>query len=189
LTTPPVNQNLLTIGGPAPLGPDLVSQLVSKAPQLTPFADMTGLTQLQKALDTSTQASSAGLKESMATGQEMADTLVKTTGDVVKAALGGGDGKSKGDGSGADKAKKTQGTKAGVDKLKSNLDSYVKVAGNQSDQGAADSWAQGLLADIFGDGGIGVSDAAGFFDTLAPAAGDDAVATMGKAALMAALGL
>jgi hypothetical protein len=189
LTTPPVNQNLLTIGGPAPLGPDLASQLVSKAPQLTPFADMTGLTQLQKALDTSTQASSAGLKESMATGQEMADTLVKTTGDVVKAALGGGDGKSKGDGSGADKAKKTQGTKAGVDKLKSNLDSYVKVAGNQSDQGAADSWAQGLLADIFGDGGIGVSDAAGFFDTLAPAAGDDAVATMGKAALMAALGL
>jgi hypothetical protein len=189
LTTQPVNQNLLTIGGPAPTAPDLASQLVSKAPQLTPFGDLTGLSQLQKAIDVSTQASSAGLKESMATGQEMADTLVKTTADVIKAALGGGgDGKS-GQKASGDQAKQTQDKKSGVDKLKSNLDSYIKVAGNQSDQGAADTWAQGLIGDIFGDSGIGVSDAASFFDALAPAAGDDAVATMGKTALLAALGL
>jgi hypothetical protein len=120
----------------------------------------------------------------------MADTLVKTTADVIKAALGGGDGKdAKKDGAGGDKAKQTQNTKSGVDKLKSNLDSYIKVAGNQSDQGAADTWAQGLIGDIFGESGIGVSDAASFFDALAPAAGDDAVATMGKTALLAALGL
>jgi hypothetical protein len=150
---------------------------------------MTGLSQLQKAMETSTQASSAGLKESMATGQEMADTLVKTTADVVKSALGGGGDKAAAKKDGAEKATDTQSKKAGTDKLKSNLGSYIKVAGNQADQGAAETWAQGLISDIFGDSGIGVSDAASFFDALAPAAEDDAVATMGKTALLAALGL
>jgi hypothetical protein len=195
LTGQPVNQNLLTIGGPGPTAPSLAQELIDKAPQLTAFGDLTGMSQLQKAADVSTQASSAGLKTSIGAGQEMADTLVKSTADVLKTALGSGgaEGKAKGaasdGGASANKAKSTQDTKSGVDKLKSNLDSYIKVAGNQSDQGAADSWAQGLISDIFGDQGIGVSDSAGFFDALQAVGGDDAVATMGKTALLAALGL
>jgi hypothetical protein len=196
LTGQPVNQNLLTIGGPGPTAPNLAQELIDKAPQLTAFGDLTGMTQLQKAADVSTQASSAGLKTSIAAGQEMADTLVKSTADVLKTVLGSGgaEGKAKagasnGGSASGNKAKSTQNTKAGVDKLRSNLDSYIKVAGNQSDQGAADSWAQGLISDIFGEQGIGVSDAAGFFDALQASGGDDAVATMGKTALLAALGL
>jgi hypothetical protein len=195
LTGQPVNQNLLTIGGPGPTAPNLAQELIDKAPQLAAFGDLTGMSQLQKAADVSTQASSAGLKTSIGAGQEMADTLVKSTADVLKTALGSGgaEGKAKGDssngGGSANKAKSTQDTKSGVDKMKSNLDSYIKVAGSQSDQGAADSWAQGLISDIFGEQGIGVSDSAGFFDALQAAGGDDAVATMGKTALLAALGL
>jgi hypothetical protein len=192
LTGQPVNQNLLTIGGPGPTAPNLAQELIDKATQLTAFGDLTGMSQLQKAADVSTQASSAGLKTSIGAGQEMADTLVKSTADVLKTALGSGgaEGKdAKASGNGAGKAQKTQDKKAGVDKLKSNLDSYIKVAGNQSDQGAADSWAQGLISEIFGEQGIGVSDSAGFFDALQAAGGDDAVATMGKTALLAALGL
>jgi hypothetical protein len=189
LTTQPVNQNLLTIGGPAPTAPELAKELADKATQLTAFGDLTGLSRLQKAIEVSTQASSAGLKESLATGQDMADTLVKSTADVLKTALGKGGAEAKGDGKDAAKATSPQEKKAAVDKLKSNLTSYIKVAGNQGDQDSANTWAQGLLTDIFGEGGLGVSDSAAFFDALQAAGGDDAIVTMGKTALLGALGL
>jgi hypothetical protein len=196
LTSQPVNQNLLTIGnsGPAPTS-DALSALIAKAPDLTAFGDLTGLTALQKSLDTAAKGSGDAEKTAISTGASMANQLVTSTADVLKAALGGtadkkaadADAKKKDDPAAAQQKQQQQ--KAGTDKLKSNLDSYIKVAGSQTDQGAADKWAQALLSDLFGDVGIGLGDAASFFGLLQPSGGDDDATKMGKAALLAALGL
>lgn len=163
----------------------LAEALLKASPALGAFGDITGraqLTELQKAtLDNAGQAR----QQAISAGTDLAKSALAALPEVIKsqkpeAAKGGGEEKKK-----LSPSEKT----AAIAKLKTSLPDFLAIAGAAPTQASATEKANSILGSLFGTDKPALAELTEIAPLLTAAAGDDAVAALGKLAFIAALGL
>src|SRR5205823_13151896 len=184
-TTPVTLMNIGNSGPASSPATALADALAKAAPSLGAFGDITGRAQLEELQKATLQSAGDARQQAISSATDLAKAAMTSLPEIMKAKAG------------ADKAAKKDEPKklsaeekdTALAKLKTSLPAFINMVGGAPTAAVAKDKASNIISSLFQGTTPALADLTEIAPLLTAAAGDDAVATAGKAAFLAALGL